>query len=63
MRVIQVKHVLFAVEGKRFLLEITNAAAVTKLIEIFMELEIYYLNICIKISNTSEISKKQSIYG
>lgn len=63
MKAIQVKHVLFAVEGKRFLLEITNVAVDTRLIEIFMELEIYYLNICIKISNTSEISKKQSIYG
>ncbi len=63
MRVIQVKHVLFVVEEKRFLLEITNAAAVTKLIEIFMELEIYFLSICIKISGTLEISKTQSIYG
>ena len=63
MKAIQVKHDLFAVEGKRFLLEITNVAVDTRLIEIFMELEIYYLNICIKISNTSEISKKQSIYG
>ena len=58
MRVIQVKHVLFAVEGKRFLLEITNAAAVINLIEIFTELEIYYLSICIKISGTLEISNK-----
>ncbi len=58
MRVIQVKHALFAVEEKRFLLEITNAAAVIKLIEIFTELEIYYLSICIKISDTLDISNK-----
>ena len=58
MRVIQVKHVLFAVEEKRFLLGITNAAAVTKPIEIFMELETYSLSICIKISGTLEISNK-----
>ena len=58
MRVIQVKHVLFAVEEKRFLLEITNAAVVIWLIEMFMELEIYFLSICIKISDTLEISNK-----
>ena len=58
MKVIQVKHVLFAVEEKKFLLEITNAAVVIWLIEIFMELEIYSLSICIKISGTLEISNK-----
>ena len=58
MRVIQVKHVLFAVEEKRFLLEITNAAAVIRLIEISMELETYFLSICIKISDILEISRR-----
>ena len=58
MRVIQVKHVLFAVEEKKFLLEITNAAAAIKLIETFMELETYFLSICIKISDTLEISRR-----
>ena len=58
MKVIQVKHVLFAVEERRFLLEITNAAVVIQLIETFMELEIYSLSICIKISGTLEISRR-----
>lgn len=49
MKDIQHKHVLFVVEGRKLLQEIMYVSVVTKSIETYMEVKIYYLSINIMI--------------